>query len=109
MDILWAADVPMTPRDVHDLLRRRRQGVAYTTVMTILVRLWKKRMLTRDEHGRAFAYAPVATREEWTAQRMHEVLHGSGDRAAALTHFVRSIDSREAAQLRRALARRRRS
>lgn len=109
MDILWASDVAMTPRDVHDVLRRRRQGVAYTTVMTILVRLWQKGMLNRDESGRAYAYEPVATRVEWTAQRMREVLRGAGDRDAALTHFVRSMDAREAAQLRRALERRRRA
>ncbi len=108
MDILWASDVAMTPRDVHDVLRRRRQGVAYTTVMTILVRLWQKGMLHREESGRAFEYAPVASRVEWTAQRMREVLRGAGDRDAALTHFARSIDTREAAQLRRALDRRRR-
>ena len=109
MDILWASDGAMTPRDVHDVLRRRRQGVAYTTVMTILVRLWQKGMLTRDESGRAFEYAPVASRVEWTAKRMHEVLSDAGDRDAALMHFVRSIDKREAAQLRRALDRRRRA
>ena len=86
----------------------RRQAPAYTTVMTILVRLWEKGMLDREPQGRAFAYSPVAPRDEWTAQRMHEMLEQSGDRAGALAHFVRSIDAREAAQLRRALNRRRR-
>jgi predicted transcriptional regulator len=77
--------------------------------MTILVRLWEKGMLDRTEHGRAFAYQPVAGRDEWTAGRMHELLEQAGDPGAALTHFVRSIDAGELTQLRRALERRRRA
>lgn len=109
MDILWSADEPMTAGAVQDVLaRRRRTKLAYTTVMTILVRLWDKGMLNRHEQGRAFAYTTVADRETWTAERMHELLRTSGDPAAALAQFVRTIDSRETAVLRRALGRRRR-
>ena len=108
MDILWDTSEELTPRDVYAVLRRRRQGVAYTTVMTIMVRLWQKGMLTREEFGRSFAYRPVSGRDEWTAKRMHDALEDSGDRTAALMHFVQSIDAREATQLRHALARRRR-
>ena len=108
MDVLWADDAWMTPREVHAAITTPRRALAYTTVMTILVRLWTKGMLDREQHGRAYAYRPVASRDEWTAQRMRELLEHSGDPAAALTHFVRSIDARELAQLRRALERRRR-
>ena len=109
MDVLWASDAAMTPRDVHSVISTTRRPLAYTTVMTILVRLWEKGMLDRDEHGRAFAYRPVAGREEWTADRMHELLEQAGDPGVALTHFVQSIDAREVAQLRRALEGRRRT
>jgi hypothetical protein len=34
---------------------------------------------------------------------MHELLEQAGDPAVALAHFVRSIDAREVAQLRRAI------
>jgi BlaI family penicillinase repressor len=40
------------------------QGLAYTTVMTTLDRLFKKGLLTRSEEGRAFRYAPRFSREE---------------------------------------------
>jgi predicted transcriptional regulator len=103
MDVLWESESAMTPRDVHRLVTTPRRPLAYTTVMTILVRLWTKGMLDRELRGRAYAYRPVAGRDEWTAERMHELLEDSGDPAAALTHFVRSIDAREAKQLRRAL------
>ncbi len=108
MDVLWESDAGMTPREVHTVISTTRRPLAYTTVMTILVRLWEKGMLVRDERGRAFVYKPVAGREQWTANRMHELLEQAGDPAVALTHFVQSIDARELAQLRRALEGRRR-
>lgn len=108
MGALWSRDDPMTPREVQDVVSTARHPLAYTTVTTILVRLWEKGMLTREEQGRGFVYGPVVGREEWTARRMRDLLEESGDRAAALTHFVGSIGAREAAQLRRALDGRRR-
>lgn len=103
MDVLWTDDAWMTPRDVHSRVATPRRPLAYTTVMTILVRLWAKGMLDREPRGRAYAYRPVSGRDEWTAERMHELLEHSGDPVAALTHFARSMDAREAKQLRRAL------
>jgi len=104
MDALWSADDWMTPRDVRAALKRR-PALAYTTVMTILVRLWEKGMVDRQRDGRAYAYRPVSKRDEWVAQRMHEMLEDAGNRAAALGHFVAEIDSTEATQLRRLLDR----
>lgn len=107
MDVLWDGNEWMTPADVHVAITTTRRPLAYTTVMTILVRLWTKGMLDRRRGGRAFAYLPVATREEWAARRMHEFLDAAGDRATALSHFVDSIDAREAARLRQLLKTRR--
>jgi predicted transcriptional regulator len=41
MDLMWGATGPMTPGQVHDELSKTRK-LAYTTTMTILVRLYKK-------------------------------------------------------------------
>ncbi len=108
MEVLWGHDGPITPRDVHSVVSTARRPLAYTTVMTILVRLWEKGMLEREERGRAFAYRPVAGKDEWTASRMHDLLDQARDPAAALTHFVQSIDAREVVHLRHALDGRRR-
>ena len=108
MDVLWEHDDAMTPRDVHQVITTARRHLAYTTVMTILVRLWEKGMLEREPRGRAYAYRPVEGRDEWTAGRMHEILEQAADSGVALTHFVRAIDASEMAQLRRALKDRRR-
>lgn len=103
MDLLWSTDEWMTPGDVHRDITTPRRPLAYTTVTTILVRLWGKGMLERRMAGRAYEYRPVASRDEWAAQRMQEILDASGDRRVALNHFVDSITASEAKQLKRLL------
>lgn len=106
MDLLWDQDGWVTPGDVVDLIAEQHP-LAYTTVMTILVRLWNKNMLERRQQGRAFAYHPVVGRDAWAAQRMHELLDTAGDRTVALTHFVATLNARQLGQLRRVVDRKR--
>ena len=103
MDVLWDAEGSLTPREVQNAINTGRRKLAYTTVMTILVRLWQKDMLDREARGRAFAYRPVATRDELAALRMQEILDKSGDRMLALNHFVDGMSGREAGHLARVL------
>ena len=85
MKVLWKADAPMTVRDVLDRLnRRRRPPLAYTTVMTVLVRLNDKGALRREPAGRGFAYAAVV--DDAAGIAVNGVLRDFGD--AALAHFV---------------------
>jgi len=106
MDLLWEQDDWVTPGDLVELIEDQHP-LAYTTVMTILVRLWNKQMVERREQGRGFAYHPILTRDEWAAQRMHEFLGSGGDRAAVLTYFVSTLSEKQLGQLRRAVSRRR--
>jgi predicted transcriptional regulator len=102
MDQLWAADRPLSVREVVERLRPER-GLAYTTVMTVLDNLHRKRWLDRQRDGRAWRYTPVLTRQAYTAQLMHEALAISEDRAGALARFVEEIDADDAAALAAAL------
>ena len=102
MDALWDQEAWLTPAQVHATVGRKR-GLAYTTVMTVLVRLYEKGLLERRRAGRAFAYGPVLTREEDAAQRMQDILAAAGNRSAALNTFVASMTPTERAQLRRLL------
>lgn len=104
LDVVWEAPGPVTPREVHAALSRTRP-LAYTTVMTILVRLWQKEMLERHPAGRAFAYGPRVSREERAATRMREALAAAGDSSLALTHFVKLLPSEQLDGLRSALRR----
>lgn len=97
---LWARDDPATPADV---LAAMETDLAYTTVMTILIRLWKKGLVERERRGRAYAYRPVVTEAELTANRMRAMLDRSRDREGALSRFVGSLPKREERALRRIL------
>jgi predicted transcriptional regulator len=103
MDVLWDNGGWHTPGEVHDVLAADR-ALAYTTVMTILVRLWQKGRLERQRDGRAFAYRPLQSREEHAAARMEEMLVAASDRPAALARFVEGLSPADRAQLRRLLS-----
>lgn len=94
---LWNLGRPATPAEVLEALD---EDLAYTTVMTILSRLWQKRLVNRKRRGRAFEYTPVVSEAELTARRMHESLSSASDPKAALVTFVESLSSSQARALR---------
>lgn len=105
MDHLWAAGESQTVRQVHDALCARRE-LAYTTVMTVLQRLARKALVEQIRDDRAHRYAPTSGRDELVAGLMVDALaqaENSGDRHAALVHFVERVQADEADALRRAL------
>ena len=60
VEIVWKRGVPVSVRD----LRPELKGLAYTTVMTTLDRLYKKGLLRRQKAGRAFLYSTRVTPHE---------------------------------------------
>lgn len=74
MELVWerpglsAGDVQAGLSPVKEL--------AYTTVVTVLDRLYKKGFLTRKKAGKAFLYSPGITREEFNKSVTHDVLAG---------------------------------
>jgi predicted transcriptional regulator len=105
--VLWDADTRLTPAEVNAGLDTERE-LAYTTVMTILVRLFDKGVVTRERRGRAWAYRPLLSREEQAAERMNTLLRNGGDQAVSLARFVDQMSPKERAQLKRLLEARRR-
>ena len=106
MDHLWDAATPQTVRQVHEALAARRE-LAYTTVMTVLQRLARKGLVIQIRADRAHQYTPSHGRDELVAGLMVDALDqaaDSGDRRAALMHFVGRVGADEADALRRALA-----
>jgi predicted transcriptional regulator len=102
LDVLWDEGCRLTPNEVGARLRGGAE-LAYTTVMTVLTRLFEKGVLTRVRQGRAWAYAPVLGREEYAAARMNEILRDGGDQPTALARFVDQMTPAERARLRRLL------
>lgn len=106
MDVLWAAERPLTVRDVRDRMPAQRT-LAYTTVMTVLSRLHDKGMAAREPAGRAFGYRPSTPREVAASTSIREILEAADDPRAVLLHFAETASEAESAALRDALDRRR--
>lgn len=103
MDRLWSADAARSVRELREELQSERT-IAYTTVMTVMERLFRKGMLLREEDGRAYRYSPAQSRADYTAGVMADTLAGAKDRAATLVHFAERVSPSEARQLLQALA-----
>ena len=97
MERLWAAQGSLTARDVQEGLTT---NPATTTVLTVLGRLQRKGLVTRERDGRAHHYLAVGSREDHVAELMNVALDTAADRSAALARFVGSIPPEERARLR---------
>ena len=106
MEVLWTSDAELTANDLRDVLSVRDEpgrSIATTTVLTVLSRLERKGFVTRTRAMRPHRYRALLSREEHTAELMHEVLAASSDRDAALARFVGTVTDGEAQTLRRLL------
>ncbi len=61
---------------VRDIYVAFDEQMAYTTLMTTLDRLYKKKLLDRRKDGRAFLYAPAVSREEFEHGIREDVIDG---------------------------------
>lgn len=95
--VLWAGDEPLSPRQVQ---ARLESGLAYTTVMTVLTRLWSKGVLDRQRVNRSYAYSPKFSEADLVAARMRDLLDRTRDRGAVLSRFVGILSDDEATTLR---------
>ncbi|MGB6051455.1 BlaI/MecI/CopY family transcriptional regulator [Rhodococcus sp. BGS-1C] len=94
---------------VSDVRERLSADLAHTTVMTALVRLREKGLLTRRRKGRSFIYALQAPYEDLPALRaairMRSELDAREERADVLANFVAALGPDDEAVLRELLAR----
>ena len=76
LEILWqngesaVRDIIVSLNDGEDTPR------AYTTAMTTMDRLYKKKILSRRKVDRAFYYSPLLSREEFDKQRAQNLISG---------------------------------
>jgi predicted transcriptional regulator len=94
---LWAVGAPASPSEVNQAVAPE---LAYTTVTTVLTRLWEKGRVERSAKGRSFAYSPVLSEAEHRADAMTSTLGAAADRAAVLSTFVDTLDAKDLAVLR---------
>lgn len=73
MRVVWDLDMPVTVRDVYEHLRKRKR-IAYTTVMSIMNKLAKKKFLLQDKSGTAYLYSAAMSDEEAAGVIMDSVI-----------------------------------
>ena len=105
LGVLWDRGGWLTPQEVREGLDHT-PPLTYSTVVTILRRLWQKGQIERQRDGKAFAYHATQSREEQMAERMYAMLAAAHDPVAALGHFTAHLSTDERAQLRRMLGHR---
>lgn len=69
MDRVWSRSESVTVRELVDEFQRERV-IAYTTVLTVMDILYRKGWLERERQGRAYAYTPVCSQEQYAAGLM---------------------------------------
>ncbi|MDK1345137.1 BlaI/MecI/CopY family transcriptional regulator [Streptomyces sp. 378] len=79
-------------------------SLAYTTVMTILIRLHAKGAVARERAGRSFEWTAIADAAGLAALRMRKVLDAESDREAVLARFLTSLTPGDEQVLRDLLA-----
>ena len=102
MEEMWRRP-EATVREVLEALNRGPKERAYTTVMTIMCRLWDKGLLSRERRGKTDVYRTILCREAYLQARaeveVEAVVEEFGD--LALSHFARQIGGLDAERLRR--------
>lgn len=90
LGVLWSSPEPLYVRNVMDRVNEGRETpLAYTTVMTVLLRLTEKGAAARDQQGRRYAYRATSSSPAGMAVRQVLVAHG----ADAIPHFVQQARS----------------
>jgi predicted transcriptional regulator len=85
---------------VRELVEGGKITQAYTTVMTTLDRLYKKRFLDRVAEGRAFRYSPRQTPEELrrgaALEGIRQLLGSSDESSLPLSYLVEALSAHDA-------------
>jgi predicted transcriptional regulator len=84
---------------VRELVDDGNHKLAYTTVMTTLDRLYKKRLLDRVAEGKAFRYSPRHSREELqraaAGEAILQLLESSVASSLPLSYLVEILTERD--------------
>src|SRR5687768_14288597 len=94
MRLVWAADGPLTVKDMYDALRAQRK-LAYTTAMSVCVKLAEKGLLRREliegnQYG-AYKYTPLIGRQQLIVERVEHLLASMGVDEVERQYVAREI------------------
>lgn len=100
LEVLWASSAARSVADVQEELSGERT-LAYTTVMTVLDRLAKKHLVTRERVERAWFYTAAFTQAELLAKELTALVNdvAPATRIEALQAFAQELSAPERATL----------
>ncbi len=90
INILWSADKSLKPVEVKGLIKK---DLSYSTIKTVLSRLFEKGFLKRKKDGNVFMYSPKITKGQYVSKNLKNVFQsilGSYGHLA-ISQFVESI------------------
>ncbi len=92
LEVVWNSTKPVAVKDIQPDFG----SMAYTTLMTTLDRLHRKKLLDRTKQGRAFYYVARLNRQEFESVRVADALNTalsvkSQDLGPLLSYFVRAV------------------
>lgn len=96
MNVVWDQG-STTVSAVHKALRDKKD-IAYTTVMTTMSRMAKKKLLTQDKSATSYVYAPALDRNDFENYVVKSVIRGLFDDYgdAVVNYFVECVDEQGA-------------
>jgi predicted transcriptional regulator len=102
LEVLWSEG----SATVHQVVERLKTRLAYTTVMTTLDRLFKKKILLREKCERAFVYRPAVSQGDFERDRAAAMVQGfftcsEINRDALLSYLLDAVQSYDRDLLRR--------
>lgn len=111
MEIVWAAREPLSVRNVHNALARRKRHLAYSTVKAVLTNLTVKGCLRRTEKGNSNYFSATETREEFQKRTVSAVIDSllENHREPLIAHLVDRVaeDEDDLRQIEKLIAKKR--
>jgi predicted transcriptional regulator len=104
MNVLWDRG----PSTVAEVQPQLAGDLAYTTVMTMLNVLLRKKKVKRVQEGRAFRYRPIVSRQRATGSAVEDLVQrmfgGSAEALLMTLVETKNIDSKDLVRLSRIVA-----
>jgi len=108
MEAVWAAQAPVSVGDVQEVLYKKKQKLAYSTVKAVLTNLASKGYLRKKSEGRSNSFAATESKEQFKKKVVKEVLSSllRDHRDPLLAHLIDdlAIDKESLAKLESLLA-----
>jgi predicted transcriptional regulator len=91
LELLWSAGAMTAGQVQAELALTEPRKLAYSTIVTVLSRLYARGVVGRVPSGRAYAYRALTDQSRLAARRMRGLLEAEDDRRQVLTSFVSDL------------------